>query len=247
MIGVPADFQREHIGDIAVCQGHFSRSGSGKPCMNAEHRDTVNRFRCYGYGSEAFILQRGGEGVVKRALLIAVFDRGLIHGAVGVQIRNDYHSGTGKSDARTQKASGQFQRFFVKNEQDVQKGCDNAEHITQQMMRETEYRIGEKSVFMPAEKAKDWGQNQKTEHISLLHIISDKSHRKGQDSPENPVLIIGKNSESGKRNLNQINERLADQEEEKTVQSRIQIGPACHNYQDSEQNPPFKTDGNVLK
>lgn len=121
MIRVSADFQRKYIRNLAVCQGHFGRSGPGKSRLNTEHRDAVNRFRRYGHGSEAFVLQRSGEGIVERALLITVFDRGFIRGVVRVQIRNDYHGGTGQCDARTQKTSGQFQGLFVENEQHIQK------------------------------------------------------------------------------------------------------------------------------
>ena len=117
------------------------------------------------------------------------------------------------------------------------------------MIREETEGLLQVAFEMQPEKDQHRGQDQKTPPLVLLHRIADEGHGEGQQGPEKPGGVVAEHAEAVRveGHLDQINQRLADQEEDEDLQRGVQRAFAVHDDQDREEDPPFEVNGDILE
>ena len=124
----------------------------------------------------------------------------------------------------------------------------HAEDRGEKMMREVHDHAGQEAHVVDADENQHRRQDQQTPPLSLFHVPAHEAHREGQDCPEDPVSVVGEKQPAVVDHiLEQVDQRLADQEKDEAFQGGVQRGLAVHDNQNSEQDPDLKGDRDIGK
>ena len=90
-----------------------------------------------------------------------------------------------------------------------------------------------------SQKNQHWHQNEKTEPVLFPDVPADIRGRKCAQRQNKPMLVVLKDPPTlpGKRNPQQIDQRLTDQEKHKGLQRRVKRAFGVRDDNDSEKDP----------
>ena len=82
-------------------------------------------------------------------------------------------------------------------------------------------------------------QDQAAPPGAFFHIVSHITHGETQDGPDKPVRVVFEQlpAHIAEGHLQQIDQRLADEEKDEAFQSRVEIALAVHDDEDAKENP----------
>ena len=243
LIPVPFD------GEIIVClfsirsfQGQNRFAGSSEIGVNHENLYAFDI--AYFHAAIAVVGQRDRIGVVKCTFIPASHDFRAVNRRVQQTQDRDADDGDG-----AHRGSHPADLLVFKDRNRIEDHRADAEEGDQNMAGSGKQKIRKIGEIRISGQEDHRQEDQISPPLALLQIIAYEPHREAENGPDKPVFIITEQAPAlpAEGDLKQIDKRLADEKENKAFQSRIKIGLAVHDYEDTKQDPYFKRDGDRVE